>query len=481
MDINIIPLVINPFTEAKSDLKYYEAALVEVPSVASPTAVYQSAIEHGSNGFLARTSDDWYEALRNLIVNVDCAGEWDVVPASTRSTTTLLRSLPAMPWPSTAASCRIEGGGWVSRATNRPSRSLWQTWNEPSGTGYRHCRSATRRVEAGLPVTLQLPASTSGFTAVEAWSAIAGRLGYEPRHGVQLGDEIACCDILVATDSTTAFQASISRHRARWAAYLVSEYEPAHRTTAEHRDKAARSYHLGLDLLALDPLIARCLSQAGDLSVKLLPAWVETLPRELDGCHQPNSVLVIGTSSVPGHAWDQAILALEWIGWDHPDLRFLTCGHPHTPPEVNNPRWQYVTSMTSPEYQEAMRDRPICVVLYPSGRPQWVHDLLARGCTVIAVAACLDWPTTDAELKEGVIQVAADGRTIAQSIDSLLIDPVRLGALTLRGRALVESLSRPIDTAHALLHEFHAACAPDVKLHHGEHVKGIDDPHFGVA
>ena len=71
MDINIIPLVINLFTEGKSDLKYYEAALVEVPSVASPTLVYQSAIEHGSNGFLARTRDDWYEALRTLIVDSD--------------------------------------------------------------------------------------------------------------------------------------------------------------------------------------------------------------------------------------------------------------------------------------------------------------------------------------------------------------------------------------------------------------------------
>ena len=66
VDINLIPLVISPFTEGKSDLKYYESAIVEVPSVASPTVVYQSCIESGSNGFLARTSDEWYAALRNL-------------------------------------------------------------------------------------------------------------------------------------------------------------------------------------------------------------------------------------------------------------------------------------------------------------------------------------------------------------------------------------------------------------------------------
>ena len=52
VDINLIPLIMSPFTEAKSDLKYYEAAVLKVPSVASPTAVFRACITHGSNGFL---------------------------------------------------------------------------------------------------------------------------------------------------------------------------------------------------------------------------------------------------------------------------------------------------------------------------------------------------------------------------------------------------------------------------------------------
>ena len=84
----------------------------------------------------------------------------------------------------------------------------------------------------------------------------AAQLGYEPRYGVQVGSDIACCDLLLATDFTTAFKAHSFRHRTRWAAYLVSEYEPAHLTSPESRDLATRSYRLGLDLLALDPLVA---------------------------------------------------------------------------------------------------------------------------------------------------------------------------------------------------------------------------------
>ena len=67
-DINIAPLDIgNVFCEAKSQLKYFEAALVEVPTVASPTLPYEQAIRHGETGFLARTGDEWFEFLDQLV------------------------------------------------------------------------------------------------------------------------------------------------------------------------------------------------------------------------------------------------------------------------------------------------------------------------------------------------------------------------------------------------------------------------------
>ncbi|MES1159178.1 MAG: class I SAM-dependent methyltransferase, partial [Bacteroidota bacterium] len=69
-DINIAPLEIgNPFCEAKSELKYFEAALLNVPTVASATAPYRRAITNSENGFLAVTEEDWYEALLVLIKN----------------------------------------------------------------------------------------------------------------------------------------------------------------------------------------------------------------------------------------------------------------------------------------------------------------------------------------------------------------------------------------------------------------------------
>jgi O-antigen biosynthesis protein len=67
-DINLAPLEVgNPFCEAKSELKYVEAALVEVCTVASPAGALRRAIRDGVTGRLADTPDAWHDALRTLI------------------------------------------------------------------------------------------------------------------------------------------------------------------------------------------------------------------------------------------------------------------------------------------------------------------------------------------------------------------------------------------------------------------------------
>ena len=69
-DINLAPLEVgNPFCEAKSELKYFEAALVGVPTVASPTAPFAEAMKHGVTGFLAAGAEEWYEAMKRLVVD----------------------------------------------------------------------------------------------------------------------------------------------------------------------------------------------------------------------------------------------------------------------------------------------------------------------------------------------------------------------------------------------------------------------------
>ena len=67
-DVNIIPLVINEFNQAKSELKYFEAGIVKTPSCAAPTDVYKAIIKDGENGFLCNDGE-WFEAIEKLYLD----------------------------------------------------------------------------------------------------------------------------------------------------------------------------------------------------------------------------------------------------------------------------------------------------------------------------------------------------------------------------------------------------------------------------
>lgn len=70
-DINLAPLELeNPFCQAKSELKYIEAAVLGIPTVASPTEAFREAITSGKNGWLAATAEEWEEALETLVRDV---------------------------------------------------------------------------------------------------------------------------------------------------------------------------------------------------------------------------------------------------------------------------------------------------------------------------------------------------------------------------------------------------------------------------
>jgi glycosyltransferase involved in cell wall biosynthesis len=50
VSVNISPVQHNVFAHSKSELKYFEAAAVATPTVASPAPTFQSVIDHGVNG-----------------------------------------------------------------------------------------------------------------------------------------------------------------------------------------------------------------------------------------------------------------------------------------------------------------------------------------------------------------------------------------------------------------------------------------------
>jgi glycosyltransferase involved in cell wall biosynthesis len=65
-EINIAPLQLNDFTNCKSELKYFEAAIVGTMTIASPTFTFERVIDDGYNALLARPQE-WEDKIRAAI------------------------------------------------------------------------------------------------------------------------------------------------------------------------------------------------------------------------------------------------------------------------------------------------------------------------------------------------------------------------------------------------------------------------------
>ena len=70
VDFNLVPLQVNEFTHCKSELKFFDAAIVGTLTIASPAFAYAEAIRHGENGYLAE-DDQWAAVLQQAIAVLD--------------------------------------------------------------------------------------------------------------------------------------------------------------------------------------------------------------------------------------------------------------------------------------------------------------------------------------------------------------------------------------------------------------------------
>jgi glycosyltransferase involved in cell wall biosynthesis len=70
-DIAVAVLARYATTDAKSEIKWLEAAVMGVPSIVSATARYVETLEHGVDALLASNQEEWGEALHALIDDAD--------------------------------------------------------------------------------------------------------------------------------------------------------------------------------------------------------------------------------------------------------------------------------------------------------------------------------------------------------------------------------------------------------------------------
>lgn len=69
LDIGVAPLQDNDFNRSKSNLRWLEYSAIHIPTVTSRVYPFRNSIRHGEDGFICNTSQQWYDALKLMIVD----------------------------------------------------------------------------------------------------------------------------------------------------------------------------------------------------------------------------------------------------------------------------------------------------------------------------------------------------------------------------------------------------------------------------
>ncbi len=451
VDVNLIPLEINPFTEGKSDLKYYEAGLLRVPSVASPTQVLARSIRHGVNGLLARTQEEWYEALRSLVTD---AGLRQRLGRNAREHV-LREYVPEAIAREAVAAYRGVIQHHRRRHLGMAEDALTFTILVSDVEQLVTDRSpviplAEELVRLGAGVTLwQMPGGRVA-TAVQA-DQLIGDHAFTPLFAIQVGGDIPCGDILLATDARTAHLAKAHEHRAWQVAYLIPEYEPAYLPAGEEMRQAQESYQLGLRHLALDDGLADLVSRRHGGAVAVLPAWVQPREQPVAEWTEPKKLLVHVPWNLPIRLWAHAVEALRRFYLLHPDVEILLGGvTAMRGMGIAAPHRQLGTP-AGKELEALIAEAPVCLFLHTTAAPRWMYDLMAAGCPVVAAGGDVGPTPPGFDPRRGMLAVALETDSLLHALDAVFVNPVLQTALAQHAAAHARRMPPVEEAARAFV------------------------------
>jgi glycosyltransferase involved in cell wall biosynthesis len=291
-DINIAPLELgNPFCEVKSELKWFEAGALGIPTIASATGSFAEVIDSGKTGYLAKDEPEWYEALQDLIQDsrrtaVGAAAEKQVVanyhpsvmgPRLVDLLTSIveapdLNELAAgMPDRASKAEKHEENGAGPKSAQPvakqaRPSISIG--WLAPAlprgGGGARNIMRMARHLKSfGHDVTLYFDPLGQFSSQKELAASIDANFPGEKIPVVMGLDKVKPSDALIATLWITAYALREIQH-SRQKFYLVQDFEPYFYPMGDDYLRAEATYSFGFYHITSGPWCTKFLKEKYD-------------------------------------------------------------------------------------------------------------------------------------------------------------------------------------------------------------------------
>jgi len=287
-DVNVAPLELgNPFCEVKSELKWFEAALMGTPTIASASQAFAEVVRSGDNGFLAQTEAEWYDTLEELINNpgkrqaVGAKAESEVLEryspeamgnqfanllervASASDLTDLARAMgerAAVPARGPAVQARGLGSNGVPADSPKLTIGWLTTAPVRGGGGSRMILQLARYLQSfGHEVTVYVEPFEYFRSQKELQAFIAANFPGEDVRIVMGLDKIEPADANIATFWLTAERLRDVAGRGKF--YFVQDFEPFFYPMSEEYLRAEATYRSGFYHLTIGRWCAKHLRE----------------------------------------------------------------------------------------------------------------------------------------------------------------------------------------------------------------------------
>lgn len=440
-DINLAPLELdNAFTECKSELKYFEAGLLELPTVASQLEAYRFAITSGENGFLCQSEAEWFEAIAQLIVSralrrrIGAAARQDVLARyTTRSRApALVDTIQRL-----FADLRIVASRRLSIAivTRAP---IAQT-----GGGYKNIFMLANQLAArghDVHIYVEAIAHLTGLSDAEIVAFCHQHFGASAAR-IHVGhDQILPSDVAIATNYPTAFTVD-DLTNTKCKAYLIQDFEPDFFAKSDPEyQRAERTYTLPLKKIALGKYLQTLFSRRDKVTVSHIPFSLDSsVFRNLGSRRQfPIRVLFFARPGLKRRAYPVGVEALRILAKACPEVEIALYGM--SAHEDLGFRYQNLGELSREAVAREM-NRSHIHLSFSLTNISWVpFEAMACGCAVVEAKV----PSVELWMEgaaEDCVLVDPDPPTVADALIKLVRDPDVRARIAACGEKYVAKIS----------------------------------------
>jgi glycosyltransferase involved in cell wall biosynthesis len=390
VDINLAPLESdNPFTESKSCIKFLEAGLLGVPTVASARADFTRVIEHGRNGLIADSPAEWKQALTDL---AESGSRRDEVGSKARGDVVSKHTTAARA-PLLLDSMRRLAAGKSLERSLRVNWVLLAPIAQTSG-GYRNVfRIAEHLGRNGHDVRAYVSpvAHLEGMSDDEVISFVESSFELETvelevNRPLGLPRKLRAADVSIATYWTTAYDVA-ANPMSLFKAYYIQDFEPDFFEESDPAwNEALETYSLPLRQICLGKSLSTMIHDVAarptcHIDFALDPEFRISVDPSARGPR--TSILFFARPNLKRRGYRLGVEALSIVKQRFTDLEVVFFGSPSE--ELGDVPFEFKNlGVLSPaELAEAMNNAHVLLTFSLSNISNVAFEGMACGCAVV--------------------------------------------------------------------------------------------------